>query len=48
MIVKIDFDNKKHLYRGELNLFQVKKHCLNVFKTLPKSYDFYYFDSDGD
>lgn len=48
MIVKIAFEKQIHLYRGEMQLRKLKNHCENVFKVLPKCFEFYYFDNEGD
>jgi len=48
MIIKIAFEKQIHLYRGEMQLGRLQKHCSHVFKSLPKSYEFYYLDNEGD
>ena len=48
MIMKIAYGRQIHLYKGVLDLQCLKNHCQNVFKDLPKFYDFYYIDSDTD
>lgn len=48
MLLKLTFNDQIHLYKGQLNLEAIKKHCVNVFKALPSKFEFSYIDADGD
>lgn len=48
MLLKLTYNQHIHLYKGELCLIKIKKHCSNVFKSIPSNFEFIYTDEDGD